>query len=354
MIGPDGQPMGAVPASALAAARPAGRGRRRRRGRRARDHRPGGAAGQGDADRQHDPPAARGGEGGAARRGQPQPAQGDPPGLDQGARGRASPPSWSRSSSGSRCRSPRTPRRPRASCGSPRPSWSAGSRASSTASRPRSTPSRWRPAPSSSRSARRCRRAPACRGGPAGQATQPRTAGCPAAGRVRAGCTSRTGQPRAERGAQPDDDQAEQADDHQRRARGGEPGEAVAARASSTLGERRRLSAAGGGGAERVPAPSTLLRPCGPGSPGARRCRRSVGASSGAVRRLTKKSSADGRSELGRASHAGAVRRACTSTSRLARRRPCRPAPPSTSCGRRRCVPSPGRGRVDGSTHSAA
>ena len=43
--------------------------------------------------------------------------------------------------------------RPRASCGSPRPSWSAGSRACSTASRPRSTPSRWPPAPSSSRSA---------------------------------------------------------------------------------------------------------------------------------------------------------------------------------------------------------
>ena len=66
-----------------------GRRRRRRpRRRRALGRRHGRAARQGDADRQHDPPAARGGEGGPARRGQPQPAQGDPPGLDQGARGR--------------------------------------------------------------------------------------------------------------------------------------------------------------------------------------------------------------------------------------------------------------------------
>ena len=54
-------------------------------------------------------------------------------------------------------------RRPRASCGSRRPSWSAGSRVSSTASRPRSTPSRWPPAPSSSRCAAGCRWARAAR-----------------------------------------------------------------------------------------------------------------------------------------------------------------------------------------------
>ena len=51
--------------------------------------------------------------------------------------------------------------RPRRSCGSPRPSWWAGWRASSTASRPRCSPSRWRPAPSWSRCAARCRRASA-------------------------------------------------------------------------------------------------------------------------------------------------------------------------------------------------
>ena len=55
-------------------------------------------------------------------------------------------------------RSRRTP-----SCGSRRPSWSAGSRACSTASRPRCSPSRWRPASSWSRCARaRCRPASAC------------------------------------------------------------------------------------------------------------------------------------------------------------------------------------------------
>ena len=63
--------------------------------------------------------------------------------------------------------------RRRPSCGSPRPSWSAGSRGSSTGSRPRSTPSRWPPAPSSSRCAARC---PSGHGSPrqAG-ARQPRT-----------------------------------------------------------------------------------------------------------------------------------------------------------------------------------
>ena len=51
-------------------------------------HRPGRAARQGDADRQHDPAAARGGAGRPAGRGQPQAAEGDPPELHQGARGR--------------------------------------------------------------------------------------------------------------------------------------------------------------------------------------------------------------------------------------------------------------------------
>ena len=56
-------------------------------------------------------------------------------------------PELSRSSTGSPCRSAR-PRPPTPSCGSPRPSWSAGSRGCSTASRPRSSPSRWRPSSS--------------------------------------------------------------------------------------------------------------------------------------------------------------------------------------------------------------
>src|ERR1700722_12343756 len=45
------------------------------------------------------------------------------------------------------------------SCGSPRRSWSAGSKGSSTGSRPRCSPSRWPPGPSWNRSAGRCRRA---------------------------------------------------------------------------------------------------------------------------------------------------------------------------------------------------
>ena len=98
-----------------------------------------------------------------ARRGQPHPAQGDPPGLDQGARGRAG----ARAGRGAGAALAAVHRgrhaRPRASCGSPRPSWSAGSRACSTASRPRSTPSRWPPARSSSRSGRRCRPVRRCR-----------------------------------------------------------------------------------------------------------------------------------------------------------------------------------------------
>ena len=154
----------------------AGRGRRPE----ARAHRPGRAARQGDADRQHDPAAARGGEVRAARRGEPQPAQGDPPGLDQASSRPGSRRSWSRSWSGCRCRSPTTRPRRRASCGSPRPSSSAGSRASSTASRPRSTPSRWRRGRSSSRCAAGCRRDRAAAGG----AAQDRPAAAPA-GRLR-------------------------------------------------------------------------------------------------------------------------------------------------------------------------
>ena len=86
--------------------------------------------------------------------------------------------------------------RPRASCGSPRPSWSAGSRASSTASRPRSTPSRWPRAPSSSRCAARCPpgaarpaavRAAAPSQGPAERRATP------------AACTSDAGRPTPER-----------------------------------------------------------------------------------------------------------------------------------------------------------
>ena len=85
--------------------------------------------------------------------------------VDQGARDRAG----ARAGRGARAADAALHRRrrrpPTPSCGSRRPSSSAGSRASSTASRPRSTPSRWRPGPSSSRSAGRCR--PASRSPPA-------------------------------------------------------------------------------------------------------------------------------------------------------------------------------------------
>ena len=133
------------------------------------------AAGQGDADRQHDPPAARRGEVGAAGRRQPAAAAQHPrrprsPSSRTGWR-----PSWSRSWSGSRCRSATTPPRAMPSCGSPRPSWSAGWRGCSTASRPPCSPSRWPPAPSSSRCAGRCRPAPRSR-------PVTRTATSPAAG----------------------------------------------------------------------------------------------------------------------------------------------------------------------------
>ena len=104
-------------------------------------------------DRQHDQAAARGGQRGAARRGEPGPAEGDPPAFDQGARGR--PGAGAGRGAGAALAAVHRGQRPRAtpSCGSRRPSWSAGWRASSTASRRRCSPSRWRPARSSSRCA---------------------------------------------------------------------------------------------------------------------------------------------------------------------------------------------------------
>ena len=88
------------------------------------------------------------------------PPQGDPPGLHQGARERPG----SGAGRGARAALAALHRRrhpqSRASCGSPRPSSWAGSRGCSTASRPRSTPSRWPPGPSSSRCAAPCR--PGC------------------------------------------------------------------------------------------------------------------------------------------------------------------------------------------------
>ena len=69
----------------------------------------------------------------------------------------ASRPSLSRSSNGSRCRSPTTRCRARPSSGSPRLSWSAGSRACSTGSRPPCSRSRWPRGRSSSRCGGRCR-----------------------------------------------------------------------------------------------------------------------------------------------------------------------------------------------------
>ena len=72
---------------------------------RAPRHRPGGAAGEGDADRQHDPPAARRGEGGPARRGVPRPARRRSTTPRSTSSSPAWPPSWSTSSSGCRRRS---------------------------------------------------------------------------------------------------------------------------------------------------------------------------------------------------------------------------------------------------------
>ena len=128
--------------------------------------RPGRAAGQGDAHRQHDQAAARGGPRRPAGRGQParlteihrrsiiELEDGLAPELLDELE-RLSLPFTDDDA------------RPRPSCGSPRPSWSAGSRGSSTASRRRCSPSRWRPGRSSSRCAARPaghrRGYPACR-----------------------------------------------------------------------------------------------------------------------------------------------------------------------------------------------
>jgi hypothetical protein len=91
-------------------------------------------------------------------------------------------PSWSTSSSGSPCRSPRR-RRPTPSCASRRPSWSGGWRVCSTASRPRCSPSRWR-------------RSSSCRGcvGPCRPVIRrPRTRGCRCPARSRGSRRTRRG-----------------------------------------------------------------------------------------------------------------------------------------------------------------
>jgi hypothetical protein len=110
-------------------------------------------AGQGHADRLDDQAAARRGAHADARRGQPRAPARDlrPVGHELGAL------SPDLRDELDRLRHPvrrRRRRRAMPSCGSPRPSSSAGSRACSTASRPRCSPSRWRPASSSSRCAR--------------------------------------------------------------------------------------------------------------------------------------------------------------------------------------------------------
>ncbi len=66
-------------------------------------------------------------------------------------------------------------RRATPSCASPRPSWSAGSRACSTGSRPRCSPSRWRPGPSSRRCASGAAPGPTRRRGPPGHLSLSRT-----------------------------------------------------------------------------------------------------------------------------------------------------------------------------------
>ena len=204
-----------------------GRGRARRpagrRGPRAphQPRRPGRAAGQGHADRLDDQAAARRGAQRPARREGPRPARRDPPALDRASSRTAWPPSWSRSSSGSPCRS-RTTRPPTPSCASPRPSSSGGWKACSTASRPRWSPSRWRRRRSCSRCAS-CPRPPGPAGAPVaghgdppgvpGQANQrgdrrqastSRTAGlvsrrCPGAVRDRAAARATRRSPRRRR-----------------------------------------------------------------------------------------------------------------------------------------------------------
>ena len=224
VIGPDGQPMGSVPASVLAAAAAAtGDGRRRRRGRRARHHRPRGAAREGDADRQHDPAAARGGEGGSARRGQPQPAQGDPPGLDQGARGRAG--ARAGRGAGAALAAVHRGQRPVRGRAADRPGPAGGLARGPV---PRHPDRDLRPADGRPGAVRADAAGAAAR---RGDARRPDPAAPPATRTQhrgpasRAGCTS-SGRS-APAGPQPDEDQAEQADDHQRGTGGGQPGQAV-------------------------------------------------------------------------------------------------------------------------------
>ena len=110
-------------------------------------------AGQGHADRLDDQAAARRGAGRTARRGQPRPAARRSTRPRSRSWPRPSRPTCRTSCAGWPRRSTATAPQRTPSCGSPRPSWSAGSRACSTASRPPCSPSRWRPASSSSRCA---------------------------------------------------------------------------------------------------------------------------------------------------------------------------------------------------------
>ena len=116
---------------------------------------------QGDADRLDDQAAPRGGAGRRPRRAQPGAAPRDLRDLGHRAeRGAVARPARRAGPAHPPLRGCRAARR-RPSCGWPRPSWWAGSRACSTASRPPCSPSRWPPASSSSRCSASCRRAPA-------------------------------------------------------------------------------------------------------------------------------------------------------------------------------------------------
>jgi hypothetical protein len=134
------------------------------------------AAGQGDADRQHDPPdAARGGHRSTTPAGHG--CAGSTRPRSPSSR-RAWPLSWSRSWNGSHCRSPTTRSSPTRSCGSRRHSWSAGWRGLFHG-RPPCSPSRWWPGPAGAE-------APGVAAG-AGRLTPPQPGGRRA--RATAGCT---------------------------------------------------------------------------------------------------------------------------------------------------------------------
>ena len=171
-----------------------GAARRRRRAGGALGHRADRAAGQGDADRQHDQAAAGGGAGGAAGRGGRGPAARDPPRsiveLEEGLA-----PELGDGAGAALAAVPRTRRRARRSCGSPRPSWSAGWRGCSTASRRPWSPSRWRRGCSWSRCAAagpagRPRRLPSRRrrDGEPGEDSAPRVHGAGSTSRARPAC----------------------------------------------------------------------------------------------------------------------------------------------------------------------